>query len=87
MIIRLETTNVFKSNNIIKAMVVVVWHNKMNKYLLQLIEFLKRTEDLIKRFLNDMHSITQFLMEILACQQQSNFAKAYIEGLHKRKYW
>lgn len=34
-----------------------------------------------------MHPMTAFSMGVLACQSNSNYAKAYREGVHKTKYW
>merc|ERR1712216_350499 len=34
-----------------------------------------------------MHPMTQFALGLQACQTESNFAKAYSDGVHKTKYW
>ena len=34
-----------------------------------------------------MHPMTAFSMGVMACQQNSKFAKAYRDGVHKSKYW
>ena len=34
-----------------------------------------------------MHPMTQFALGLQACQTESNFARAYSDGVHKSKYW
>merc|ERR1719398_592340 len=34
-----------------------------------------------------MHPMTQFSLGLQACQTESNFARAYSDGVHKSKYW
>ena len=34
-----------------------------------------------------MHPMTKFAIGILACQPDSNFAKAYSKGINKDQYW
>jgi len=41
----------------------------------------------IDGFPKNMHPMTQFSAAILALQSESQFAKAYSEGVHKSKYW
>jgi hypothetical protein len=31
--------------------------------------------------------MTQFALGLQACQTESNFARAYSDGVHKSKYW
>lgn len=44
-------------------------------------------EALIRSFPATMHPMTAFSMGVMACQQNSKFAKAYRDGVHKSKYW
>lgn len=44
-------------------------------------------EKLIRSFPKDMHAMTQFSSGIMMCQPDSNFAKAYADGVHRSKYW
>lgn len=43
-------------------------------------------EDMIRNFPKGMHPMTQFSSAILAMQQTSVFAKAYSDGINKKKY-
>lgn len=42
---------------------------------------------IIDAFPKTMHPMAQFSAAVLALQTESNFAKAYSEGVHKSKYW
>lgn len=44
-------------------------------------------EKVIDTLPRTMHPMTQFSIAILAMQQDSHFARAYSEGVHKRDYW
>jgi citrate synthase len=44
-------------------------------------------EPMIRAFPDNMHPMTQLSAAILACQTESQFAKAYSEGASKMDYW
>mmetsp|Transcript_4012 Transcript_4012/g.4910 ORF Transcript_4012/g.4910 Transcript_4012/m.4910 type:complete len:471 (-) Transcript_4012:72-1484(-) len=44
-------------------------------------------EPLIRSLPKDMHPMTKFSTAILALQTESEFAKAYENGIHKSQYW
>jgi citrate synthase len=44
-------------------------------------------EPMIRAFPDNMHPMTQLSAAILACQTESQFAKAYAEGVSKMDYW
>ncbi len=62
-------------------------HEDFRKDLFNRGKLSQETENLIKHFPKDMHPMTQLCMGVLACQPESNFARAYREGIHKSKYW
>lgn len=43
--------------------------------------------NMIANFPKDMHPMTQFSAAVLGLQRDSEFAKAYQEGVHKASYW
>lgn len=50
-------------------------------------ELPSHVEPLIRNFPTGMHPMTQLSSAILACQTESEFAKAYASGTHKNDYW
>lgn len=44
-------------------------------------------EPLIRSFPKNMHPMTQLSMALMACQNESKFARAYEKGVAKNKYW
>jgi len=44
-------------------------------------------ESLMRSLPKDMHPMTQFSIGVNACQTESEFAKAYANGVNKREYW
>jgi len=47
----------------------------------------QHVKDMIKAFPKHMHPMTQFAAAINGLQTESEFAKAYRDGVHKSKYW
>ena len=47
----------------------------------------QRTIDLIKGLSRDTHPMTMLSMALLSLQNDSLFAAAYRDGIHKTKYW
>lgn len=47
----------------------------------------KHVEDLIDRSPAHLHPMAQFSIAITALESESQFAKAYAQGVHKTKYW
>jgi citrate synthase len=47
----------------------------------------KHVEQIIDAFPKHMHPMSQFSAAVLALQTQSEFAKAYAEGVNKKLYW
>ena len=47
----------------------------------------QRTMDLIKSLPRDTHPMSAISMALLSLQQDSKFAQAYRDGVHKSKYW
>ena len=47
----------------------------------------EHVEPMIRNFPKGMHPMTQLSTAILACQTESEFAKAYSEGVSKMNYW
>lgn len=47
----------------------------------------KHVEDLIDRSPAHLHPMAQFSIAITALESESQFAKAYAQGVHKSKYW
>lgn len=47
----------------------------------------KHVEQIVDAFPKTMHPMTQFSAGVLALQTQSEFAKAYAEGVNKKQYW
>ena len=45
------------------------------------------TEKLLNSLPSTVHPMTQLSMAVLSLQQQSKFAAAYRDGIHKSKYW
>jgi citrate synthase len=44
-------------------------------------------EPMLRSLPKDMHPMSQLVMGVMACQTDSEFAKAYHEGIHKSEYW
>jgi citrate (Si)-synthase len=44
-------------------------------------------EDILDRCPNTLHPMAQFSLAVTALQQESSFAKAYQNGVHKSTYW
>jgi len=44
-------------------------------------------EEMLARFPKKLHPMTQFISAVAALNQDSKFAKAYDQGVHKNKYW
>lgn len=47
----------------------------------------KHVEQIVDSFPKTMHPMTQFSAGVLALQTESEFAKAYAEGVNKKMYW
>lgn len=42
---------------------------------------------MLDNFPTNLHPMSQFSAAITALNSESNFARAYSEGVHKSKYW
>ncbi|EGV60610.1 citrate (Si)-synthase [Yamadazyma tenuis] len=47
----------------------------------------KHVEELIDRSPSNLHPMAQFSIAVTALESESQFAKAYAQGVHKSKYW